>query len=213
MVEVPQMHPIEALRWISQWDLADPVGLCQEAGVQLARAADTPGLLVSACRQLVRAAPIGPVYGLAAAALTAFDVLDATEQFVDQLTDDPVWERFATPVANAVIGRRTEIRSFVVDPTAPTFVLAAASCGSRVAVVERRRGRRDADRPRAPVVVVVGRHTAVGESTWAAISRASHRELHELVLPLDARVERAFSRGGLDTVIVDVAEVPELVRP
>ena len=206
------MHPVEALRWIAQWDLGDPVGLCQEAAPQLRRASWQSGLLVSACRQLVKAAPVGPVVGLAAAALLAIDPETAMEEFLDHLENDPVWQMDLPTTPRALWGRRVEVRTREFDPGGPALVIPAALCGDHALVVGGGLSRRKSQLDEFATVVVVGRSIVVGRATWELLCMQRRGELDVVDLGADSIFIASPGRVARSALSPDVAEVPELIR-
>ena len=84
------MHPIERLRYVARATDAPADDVVREAAASLARFAEDPASLVTACRRLIdRHAANGPIWWLCARTLVAADPADEAWRCLDDLTVDP----------------------------------------------------------------------------------------------------------------------------
>ena len=138
------MHPIERLRHVARGGELDLTELVQDAALALAGFADDPAGLVTACRSLVDRHPAaGPVWWLAARALTSADPAAEAWQVVEEVESDgtaralylavPEGARVLavgwTSVLAAGLARRGDCRVLVADP--------AGACGGSFALAVR----------------------------------------------------------------------------
>lgn len=188
------MHPIERLRYVARSSGAASSALVEETAAALRAFGGDPQGLVTACRRIVSRQPTaGPLWYLAARALTAADGVSEAQRVAREVADDRTprelahaFPEGATVVtvgwpdhAAMALGRRGDLRVRVVDSGGDGGALVDALIGADVDaydVPDRGAGAAVAD---ADLVVVeataagaTGAVVAHGSSSVAAVARA-----------------------------------------
>jgi hypothetical protein len=124
------MHPIERLRYVARSSGAASATLVAETATALRAFGRDPQGLVTACRRIVSRQPTaGPLWYLAARALTAPDGVTEAQQVAAEVADDPTGRELAHALPDgatvlvvgwpdttaAALSRRGDLRVRVVD--------------------------------------------------------------------------------------------------
>lgn len=144
------MHPIERLRYVARAGGLDLGELVQDAALALAGFADDPAALVTACRSLVDRHPAaGPVWWLAARALTSADPASEAWRLVEEVEADGTFRILAREVPDgarvlvvgwsvavaAALRRRGDCHLLLVEPADGLPALPVLHGGPEVEVV------------------------------------------------------------------------------
>ena len=127
---VSEVHPIERLRYVARAGPADARVLVRETASALSGLGADPAGLVTACRRILERQPAsGPLWWLAARALTAADPLAEAWRAAEELDDDPTPRHLADALPDGatltVVGwpeqvadalpRRGDVEVLVID--------------------------------------------------------------------------------------------------